>query len=376
MKSIIKHQNKLAHAKFEQFQLRELKLFFKLLSLLEENKNVYIYTAKEIKNFIGMGDQTYEKFENLIRKLQKKTIEIFVNATDSDIFSIFSVLKFKRSEKIVEVKYGEDFFPLVNNISENYCRYNLKYIEKMKSKYAILFYIRSKAEYFKRKFYISLDELLEYIGKTYTVSNIDKKILLPMIEEINELTDLDIKILKSYRPQKRGRSKLDGYTFEITKKKLVVSEEVKKAIKIAKKNIYISKANILNDETLEILLDEFSEEKLIEGLLYAYREINKQFSTLKYLKTVISRSDKTLMVNLEETMEEISLTTISEEAQEQIDSTSTLSPQYTEKEILIYTLKNENLSLDFFETMKRKNKVMYYNTLKVQLKKMQESQEV
>lgn len=368
MKTIVKHQNKLAYAKFDHFHLRELKLFFKLLSLLEENKNIYTYTAKDIKNFIGMKDQSYEKFEILIRSLQKKTIEIFTNSQDSDVYSIFSILKFKRGEKIIEVKYGEDFLPLILDVDKNYCRYNLKYIENMKSKYSILFYIRSKAEYFKGKFTLTKEDFFKFLGKNYSSNNIDKKIIFPMIEEINSLTDLNLKVSKTYEGQKRGRTKVSGYTFQISKKKITLSEAIKKSVKLAKKNIFISKSKVLNDETVERLLEEFSEKKLVDGLLYAYKEINKDFSTLKYLKTVISRAMEPIEVKKEE-KENINKDINTPEEKQQ-----TNYPQYSEKEILIYTLKHENLSLDFFETMKRKNKVMYYNTLKVQLKKMQKSQ--
>ena len=116
---------------------------------------------------------------------------------------------------------------------------------------------------------------------------LNRKILNPAVEEINAYTDLNISVEKMYQAQQRGRSKLVGYTFHVSKKEIPISLDLQDAINKAKKNIYISKSKVLNENTIQILLDDISEEDLILGLKYAYAKINKEFNTLEYLKKVI-----------------------------------------------------------------------------------------
>lgn len=284
----VKHHNNISHGQLKNFELRELKLFFSLMTDIENEKLEYHYSAKNIKKFINMGDQSYKAFEKIIGNLQERRILIPVNDTTYESYSIFSVLRFDKLEKTIDVEYNHRFFPFISNLKKNFCKYKLKNIENLSSKYSIILYIRGKAELFKEKFYISFDEILQISQKNkYQPGTVDKYILNPAVEEINAYTDLNISVEKMYQAQQRGRSKLVGYTFHVSKKEIPVSLDLQDAVNKAKKNIYISKSKVLNENTIQILLDDISEEDLILGLKYAYTKINKEFNTLEYLKKVI-----------------------------------------------------------------------------------------
>lgn len=361
-KDVVIHQNKLSYGKFEEFELRELKLLLKFIAEYSKtSENKIFLNAKEIKNFINMDRKSYSEFETLVRKLGKR--EVLIKDPTKNryvVYHIFSKLDFDLDNKTVELSYAPDFIPLITNLEKNFCKYDLENIENLKSKYSLMFYIRAKAEMFKGKFYMPLDEISNLYGKKYgiKIENIDLKIVTPMLKEINEHTDILISSEKEYEAQERGRSKVKGYLFRIEKKKLLISSEIEKAVEKAKKNIFILKSKVLNEETIQILLSEFGEKRLIVGFNYAYKTINKDFNTLEYLKKVIYQNEELETDDLE--------TIVLEEKNNKDDEqilTSSDEVLEMEDEILVYAIEKLGVQRRFLEGMKRNNPMLYKLTL-------------
>lgn len=373
-KDIVIHQNKLSYGKFEEFELRELKLLLKLIAEYSKDPQPKVFLeAKDIKRFVNMERDNYSVFETLIRRLGKR--EILIKDPEKNryvVYHIFSKLYFDLDNKVVELSYTPDFLPLISNLEKNFCKYDLENIEKLKSKYSILFYIRAKAEMFKKKFYLSFDDISSLYGKKYTsyTENIDKKIIFPMLKEINEHTDIVISTEKEYEAQQRGRSKVKGYIFKIDKKTLTVSPELEKAIAKAKRNIYIAKSKTLNDGTVQILLGTMSEDQLIAGLNRAYEVINKDFIALKYLQKVIEQAEVT-----EKSIKDSKVGEPTEKKKEK--EIPKVSDEILEMEIEIISYAVNKMSIDkgFFETMKRNNNMLYKLTLAEYKKQMDQEKE-
>lgn len=373
-KDIVVHQNKLSYGKFEEFELRELKLLLKLIAEYSKDPQPKVFLeAKDIKRFVNMERDNYSVFETLIRRLGKR--EILIKDPEKNryvVYHIFSKLFFDLDNKIVELSYTPDFLPLISNLEKNFCKYDLENIEKLKSKYSVLFYIRAKAEMFKKKFSLSLDDISNLYGKKYGVKteNIDIKIIIPMLKEINEHTDIVISTEKEYEAQQRGRSKVKGYIFKIDKKTLTVSPELEKAIAKAKRNIYIAKSKTLNDGTVQILLGSMNEAQLIAGLNRAYEVINRDFTALKYLQKVIEQAEiteknskDTKVEKQEEKKTEKEIPKVSDEVLE------------IEGEIINYAVNKMNIDKGFFETMRRNNNLLYKLTLAEYKKQMDQEKE-
>ncbi|MCF0171871.1 MAG: hypothetical protein HUJ87_15370 [Fusobacterium varium] len=72
-KDIVIHQNKLSYGKFEEFELRELKLLLKLIAEYSKNPQPKVFLeARDIKRFVNMERDNYSIFESLIKKIRKK----------------------------------------------------------------------------------------------------------------------------------------------------------------------------------------------------------------------------------------------------------------------------------------------------------------
>ncbi len=171
----------------------------------------------------------------------------------------------------------------------------------------------------------------------------DVKIFIPVIKEINELTDLKINIEKKDTSQKLGRSKVEGYTITVLRKKLK-TEEGTRLINLGNQNRYIKESGILNEETILILLKEFNVRELEKGLNYAVNRIKKKFKALSYLKRAISSSLKSSDLKIENTDEEI------------------LSLE--EENRIMEALKNRKIDISIYKMMKKNQPDLYIKTLK------------
>ncbi len=342
---VITHKNDLSFAKFEKFELREIKLLLSLISAVEPEKQSYLFDGRDIKNIIGMKQHSFKEFSSLIRKLGKREILIWSKEKEKfRIYYMFSWLEFDLEKKTIEVTYNSEFLPfLVDFTNGNFCKYYLSNVEKLNRKYSILLYIRSQAELFKKKYYLSVEEINDLFGVNYTPDKMDVKIFTPAIKEINELTDLKINIEKKYTSQKLGRSKVEGYTITVLRKKLK-TEEGARLINLGNQNRYIKESGILNEETILILLKEFNVEELEKGLNYAVNRIKKKFKALSYLKRAISSSLKLGDLKIENTDEEI----LSLEVENQI----------------METLKNRKIDISIYKIMKKNQPDLYIKTLK------------
>ncbi|MGL5411091.1 replication initiation protein [Cetobacterium sp.] len=366
----ISHHNSISQGKLEDFELRELKLFLALMSDVEKNKSYYEYSHLDIKKFIGMGDQSLKSFSSIIKKLQKRVL--IVSTPEKEInYSIFTILVFNHKNKTVEVEYSPRFFPLISDFKGNFCKYKLKYIEPLTSKYSVLFYMLFKSNQFKKDFSMSIEEINFKIGKSFRSDNLERRVLEPTIEEINKYTDINIEVIK----ERNGlKNKISGYKFIVSKKIIEVSDLLEKAVKKAKKNIYINKSKILNDESIQILLSEISEQDLIKGLNYAYTKINREFKALEYLKKVILSIDETIEISNEiEILEnkEIEQEEYYKELKENVvlveeEQENNLSEIVKENEdqLIEYLVKVEKTDIGTLHSLKKKSKMIYENTLK------------
>lgn len=383
------HRNVLAEGIFEKFELRELKLFLALIANVKKDSLEYFLDAKEIKRFIGMDNDSYKIFEKCILNIQSRKIIIPIDKDRYESYSIFSILKFDKKEKTIKIIYNPFFFPFLVDFDGNFCKYKLKNIKDLTSKYSVLFYMLCKSRQFKKEFILSVNEINLKIGKVIRSNNLDKIVLTPVVEELNRYTDLNIEITKNYETSRKGRS-ISGYKFNISKKIIEVSTDLKKAFNKAKKNIFISRSKVLNDDSIQILLDEISEFDLINGLNFAYKKINKDFSKLEYLKKVILSADKEEFIEPvdeinktneigeikfieEETIQLIEPEIITESINNpvQVQSVVEITAE-EENKILEHLVNIEGHNKEFLILMKGKSRGIYYNTLKNGLKNMKE----
>lgn len=197
--------------KLRSLSLIELKIWVVLINnVLSKlnNKNTYIITVKELKELIGWKPTTSNTNFNANDSLNN------INKYLNNLLSYYHIT----NTSLIEYSFNPNFIKTICNLSGKVRK--LQNILKFKSKYSILLYyyflhsLYSIPEQVKRT--VPLSELRNFLvlkDKEYkSIGDFNRWILKPAIEEINNNSDIYIKI----EPFKNiGSRKIDGYVFNI-----------------------------------------------------------------------------------------------------------------------------------------------------------------
>jgi len=216
---IVKYHHELNTIPLRKFSPVEMNLFFSIVSRMREKgaervrfsfdqlKDLSDYKATANKRFIDDLKSTYEKILSLRfgrRSESGLTVEMFV------MFTRFKI-NGDADEPYVEIQIFEDALPLLNGLDE-WVRYSLQQFNELQSSYSktmfrLLKQFRTTGyAYFTKE---DFNELLD-IPKSYRESDLNKKVLKPIKEELTQLFR-GLTIKKKYG---KGRGKpVIGYQF-------------------------------------------------------------------------------------------------------------------------------------------------------------------
>ncbi|MGL4954859.1 MAG: hypothetical protein ACRC4Y_05220, partial [Cetobacterium sp.] len=149
------------------------------------------------------------------------------------------------------------------------------------------------------------------VPSKYTTSNFNDRVLKPIMDELPRyFNDLCLEKLKTGKKVTHLNFSWSSRKEEIKKVEQIeieISEKLNKTIEKAKKNRFLEK--LLTIDNIEKLLKTFEENDIIKGLLWAYKEVRQDISTLEYLiktiKTGIEKKEKKIIVKPIEKIENI-----------------------------------------------------------------------
>ena len=216
---IVKYHHELNTIPLRKFSPVEMNLFFSIISRLrdkgdqtvrfsfEQLKDLSDYKATANARFVDDLKSTYEKILSLRfgrRSESGLSVEMFV------MFTRFKI-NGDVDEPYVDIQLFEDALPLLNGLDE-WVRYSLQQFNDLQSSYSktmfrLLKQFRTTGyAYFSKE---DFNELLD-IPKSYRESDVNKKVLKPMKEELTPLFR-GLTIKKKYG---KGRGKpVIGYQF-------------------------------------------------------------------------------------------------------------------------------------------------------------------
>lgn len=334
MSDIVKYHNDMNKINFSNYSEKELNLFFSLIFMAKDmGVNELEIPFNELKKICD-GDKNRERFikniVNVNEKLIKLNHKIEIDSV-IHIFSLFNRFSIDKKQNKLIIQINDMFSYLLNDLIGNFTKFDLLEFVSLKSSYSKnLFKLLKQWESVKLKEF-SIEEFRNVLAipEKYRISEIDKFVLKPIMEELPKYF-YNLKVEKI----KTGR-RVTSLKFTWENKKLVkdeildlseeeneivevkISEELNKAIEKAKKNRYIEK--FLNIDNIEILLDMFEENDLIKGLIWAYKEVKQEITSLNYLvktiKTGITKKERKLVV-VQEEQEKVALKLEKEEQKE------------------------------------------------------------
>lgn len=295
-KAIVKYHNDMNKINFSGINEKELNLFFSICFKAKEmGLNEITLTFGELRE-LSKGDINLPRFLKTLKSTYDKLIALpfhYRNEKGFGAFILFSKYFVNEIEKKVAIKLSEDFEYILNNLIGNFTKFELMEFVNLKSLYSKnIFKLLKQWDTTKEKeFLIEEFRNLLTIPEKYRMSEIDKKVLTPIMEELPQYF-LNLKLEKIKTGKKVtslkftwGRPKQEILIAETVEIK--ISEKLEKAILKAKKNIHISK--FLEDVHIKQLLEIFNEKELIKGLEYSYKSIKEDIKKLVYLENSIKK---------------------------------------------------------------------------------------
>ena len=297
-KEIVKYHNQMNEISFGTFKEKELDLFFSICYKLKEQGTKEVdLTFSELKNLIG-ENKNLKRLKNNIDSLNKKLaminhqIEIRPNVFER--FVLFTNFTTDYNENILTIKVNDKFSYILNNLINKYTKFDLLDFISLKSIYSKNMFKLLKQWESLNKIECSLDEIKEKLNipKAYSTSDFNKRVLIPIMEELPQyFSNLKLEKIKTGKKvtslkftwSSKQKEPIDIKEAEVVE--IEISEQLNKAIEKAKKNRFIEK--FLTLDNIEILTQMFQENDLVKGLLWAYKEVKQDISTLNYLiKTI------------------------------------------------------------------------------------------
>ena len=220
MCEIVKYHNDIHTASLRKFNAKELDILMALMSRMrDKDEDIVTFTFDSLKKSVNWTDDN-EAFVRMLDSTYKKLIECHVkigNDREWTRFVLFTEYTISKDRAEISVSVYSKFKFILNFLTSNFTRFELDEFLSLKSSYAKEFYRRMKQ--FKNTGFwkVSLEEFKRVmdIPERYSVDAIDKRVLVPIKNELGKKYGLEI--VKLYEKLGRGRPTVCGFTFTFLK---------------------------------------------------------------------------------------------------------------------------------------------------------------
>ena len=228
MQEIVKYDNILNELSFTNFDENDLNLFMVLCSRMRDlgdEKQVFEYDY--LMDLLEWDKrQRIDVFHNEILKMADKLriIGTSVNISDDEwvSFDLFPTLRGNKKKRLLTVQINPEFKYILNDISKNFTRFELKEYVELGGRYSKQLYQHLKQFKSSGWWQVSIDDFrrLLSIPDSMETRRIMNKVINPAIEVIRSckgFSELSVEVLQSKR---RGRAVM-GYIFRFTADKQI-----------------------------------------------------------------------------------------------------------------------------------------------------------
>lgn len=210
---IVKYENQLNSVSFRHFNARELNLFFSIVSRMRdkgtERVSFTFNELHELSRYSDHGERLVKDLEGVYTKMQNLNMW-YDDGNIIEHWVLFPGFQINRKETTVTVSINPELKSVLNQLS-NWTRFSLEQFASLKSTYSKTLFrlLKQYRTVGKRNFSMQEFRNLLDIPKSYSVSDIDKKVMTPFKKEL-----AGIFYGLSIRKLRKGRGgKIVGYTF-------------------------------------------------------------------------------------------------------------------------------------------------------------------
>lgn len=224
---LVVYHNDVNSVAFRKFKSVEHNIFDALVYNFREKGTEHItFTFQYLKELIDYKDTDTRTFAKLLDSMYNKLIKCDIkvgNSLEWTRFVLFTDYTISIPKQSITVSVHPKFAYILNNLQANFTQYEFINSLSLKSTYSKVFYKHMMQYKSTGIWKIEIEEFrrLLDIPEKYQNSDIEKRVLKPILKEINNLkTDKDelyhynLKIKKIYEVVGRGRPRISALEFK------------------------------------------------------------------------------------------------------------------------------------------------------------------
>ena len=226
---IVKFNNQFNSQTLRRFTAMDLDLLMAICSRLKEQSDrEVVFTFAELRNLSGAKVAKLSNMEfakhvvGVNRRLLSLNFEFTNEHHDIIQFALFSKFVTSPEEATLTVRVNSEFAFLLNDLSSQFTRFELAEFVALKSTYAKECYRRLKQFRQTGIWKVPIEDFrrLLDVPKSYNLSDLNKRVLKPIQNELGPL--LNLKIHRRYLKKgvNPGRGTLQGFEFEFDPEKV------------------------------------------------------------------------------------------------------------------------------------------------------------
>lgn len=185
---IVKYANELNTVSFRNFNSREFNIFFSIISRMRNRGNESVtFTFDELRSLAGYKQHT-GMFVKDLTNTYSKMLELNMWYEDEEVYrawTLFTGFEIQKKKENVTVKVNPDLSGVLNELV-NWTRFSLEQFASLRSTYSKTVFRLLKQYRVTGQRTFSIDEFrtLLDVPKSYDTSNINKRVLKPIKEEL------------------------------------------------------------------------------------------------------------------------------------------------------------------------------------------------
>lgn len=241
---LVVYHNDVNSVAFRKFNSIEHNIFDALVyNFREKGEEEIVFSFHYLKKLINYNDNTSTNFPKLLDSMYNKLIHCTIKIGNSrrwTVFVLFTKYVIDLDAQTVTAKVNSEFAYILNSLQADFTQYELMNSLNLRSTYAKVFYKHMMQYKSTGIWKVEIEEFrrLMDIPEKYSVSDIDKWVLTPILKEINdlktnkdELYHYNLKVKKIYEVVGRGRPRVSAFEFKFRKE--LSKSQIEKSSKIA-----------------------------------------------------------------------------------------------------------------------------------------------
>lgn len=221
---IVKYSNQFNAQALRKFTGTDLDLLMAIASRVrDKGTDTVTFDFSELRSLAGLRKNlTNQELADCIIEVNRRLLALNFELHDEDTtiqFALFQTFKTSVKSATLEVSVHPTFRFLLNDLTSQFTRFELRQFTGLKSSYAKETYRRLKQYRSTGVWRVSVSEFrrLLDVPASYRVSHLEQRVLRPIEEELGPLMHLEIERVYRKTGAGRGRRRLTALVFRFDK---------------------------------------------------------------------------------------------------------------------------------------------------------------